>query len=256
MRSALQAVLTFALCAAGIAGAAEGSGAGKIYCWKNAAGKSECGDRPPQDAATRELTREGITKQTKEAALTPEQQKAREEEEARKKVEKARYEQQLRRDRALLETFTNEQEIDAKRKRELAGVEAQVTTLETTLRNANERQIEAQRRAEEYRKNSGKIPPAIQDEVTRIDQEKLSLNAQLAKKRQEIVEINATYAQMRKRFTDLKNGAAAPGSIPPTPPTPPAPAGASATVPAPAPPAAAAAPAPAAAPAAPATAKK
>jgi hypothetical protein len=255
MRSGLQTVLALALCAAGIAGAAEGSGAGKIFCWKNAAGKSECGDRPPQDAATRELTREGITRQTKEAALTPEQQKAREEEEARKKVEKARYEQQLRRDRALLETFTNEQEIDAKRKRELGGVDAQVTTLETTLRNASERQLETQKRAEEYRKNSGKIPPAIQDELARIDQEKLSLTAQLAKKRQEITEINTTYAQMRKRFADLKNGAAAPGSIPPAPPAP-----ASATAPAPATPAPTATPAPApaavAAPAAPATAKK
>jgi hypothetical protein len=253
MRSVLQTVLALALCAAGVAAAAEGPGSGKIYCWKNAAGKSECGDRPPQDAATRELTKEGITKQTKEAALTPEQQKARDEEEVRRKVEKARYEQQLRRDRALIETFTNDQEIDAKRKREQAGVEAQITTIETTLRNASERQVQTQQKIEEFRKNNAKIPQAFQDELARIDQEKLSLNAQLAKKRQEITEINATYAQMRKRFADLKSGAAAPGSIPPAPPAP-----ASATAPAqanPVPTATPPAPA-AAAPAAPATAKK
>jgi hypothetical protein len=223
-----------ALCVAGIAFAAEGPG--KIYCWKNANGKTECGDRPPSDAAVRELNRQGITRQTQEAAPTPEQLKAREEAEARKKVETAKRDQQARKDRALLETFSNEQEIDAKRKREIAGVEAQITNLETTLRNANDRQSQTQQKAEEFRKSSGKVPQTFQDELARIDQEKISLNGQLAKKRQEITDINTTYGQMRTRFIELRGGAA-PSSVAPAVPAVPA------TAPAPA----AAAPVPTAA---------
>jgi len=212
----------------------------RIYCWKNAAGKTECGDRAPQDAKVRELNQRGVTVNTKDAAPTPEQLKAREEEEARKKAEAARAEQQTRKDRALMDTFTTEQDIEEKRKREVISVEAQISNLNTTLRNAIERQAQATQKVEDFRKGTGKVPPAIQDEVTRIDQEKLSLNSQLMRKRKEITEINTHYAELRTRFLELK-GSAAPGSKPPTA-APGAPAAATpAATPAPAPAAPAAA---------------
>ncbi|MGH8619615.1 MAG: hypothetical protein ACREUW_18155 [Burkholderiales bacterium] len=220
MPKALGGILLAAALAtfAGGAPAADAGATGpKIFCWKNATGKTECGDRAPQDAQVRQLNQRGVTVNTKEAALTPEQAKAREEEEARKKIEKTRQEQQQRRDRALLDTFTTEQEIEAKRKREVSNAEAQITNLETTLRNATDRQTQATQRAEDFRKGTGKVPQAMQDEVTRIEQEKLSLNSQIARKRKDITEINANYAELRARFVELKGGAAPGAKATPTP---------------------------------------
>jgi len=216
--SKLRAVALSAALAAFTGGAFAADAGAKIYCWKNAAGKTECGDRAPQDAKVRELNQRGVTVNTHEAAPTPEQLKAREQEEERKKAEAARAEQRARKDRALLDTFTTEQEIDAKRKREISTVEAQIANLETTLRNANERQAQAARKVEDFRKGSGKVPPAMQDEVSRIDQEKLSINSQLARKRKEITEINTNYAELRTRFIELKGGAAPAPKAPAAPP--------------------------------------
>ena len=62
------------------AGAAQAQ-SGKIVCWKDKAGKTVgCGDKVPpeyQDNATSELNKRGVTVKQTEAALTPEQKKAR-----------------------------------------------------------------------------------------------------------------------------------------------------------------------------------
>jgi chromosome segregation ATPase len=213
----LAAVLVAAVTTLSGSAFAADAGGPRIYCWKNAAGKSECGDRAPQDAKVRELNQRGVTVNTQEAAPTPEQLKAREQEAARKKVEAQKAEQQARKDRALLDTFTTEQDIDDKRKREISAVDAHIGNLETTLRNANERQTQAAQKVEDYRKGTGKVPPAIQEEVTRIDQEKLSLNSQLARKRKEITEINTYYSELRARFIELKGPATPASKAPVTP---------------------------------------
>ena len=52
----------------------------KMYCWKNKAGKTECGDKVPyenQASAIRELNKQGVVT-TRSAALTPEERKRRE----------------------------------------------------------------------------------------------------------------------------------------------------------------------------------
>jgi hypothetical protein len=63
---------------------------GKMYCWKNKAGKTECGDKVPyeyQDTAIRELNRQGITTRRTEA-MTPEERKAHEAAEEKRLAEK------------------------------------------------------------------------------------------------------------------------------------------------------------------------
>lgn len=205
-------MLTTALLVAGSAVAASSpGGAGKIYCWKNAQGKMECGDREPAApaGAVRELNKRGVTVDTKDAAAGAEQLKARQQEDARKQAEKEQAERQHRADRALLDTFTNEQEIELKRKRDIGAIDVQLGTLETNLKKIAERRSAAQRQVDESTRSKKPVPPNLQDEIARSDREQGQISAQLYKYRQEIAALNKQYDEYLKRYRELK-GAAAP----------------------------------------------
>src|SRR6476620_5634603 len=94
----------------------------KIVCWKDKSGKVVgCGDKVPpefQSSATKEMDSRGITRKTTESVEEANQRKGREQEAARVKAEEDRKLTDLKRqDNALLETYSNEKEIDLKRDR-------------------------------------------------------------------------------------------------------------------------------------------
>src|SRR3954463_8786520 len=96
----------------------------KIVCWKDKSGKVVgCGDKVPpeyQSSATKELDKRGITRSTTESVEEANQRRGREQEAARVKAEEDRkLVDQKRQDNALLETYSNEKEIDLKRDRDL-----------------------------------------------------------------------------------------------------------------------------------------
>src|SRR5690349_13314121 len=93
-----------------------------MYKWVDEKGHVQYGDSiPPQyrNQNSEELNKRGVVTKKGEAALTPEQIKAKADEDARMKVQKQKEAEQQRHDNALLATYTDEKEIDLKRDREL-----------------------------------------------------------------------------------------------------------------------------------------
>lgn len=208
--SALLAVLL----GAGTVLAAQGQGqpsSGKIICWKDKSGKVVgCGDKVPpeyQDSATKELDKRGLTIKQSGGPLTPEQKKAQQAELERKQLEQARREEQRRQDKALLDTFSNEKEIDLKRSRELQLIEGTLETLQTNLKNANDRYTDARARAGRYTTRKEQIPVALQDEIDRTGAEKNKVEQQIAAKRKDLEATNQKYDELKQRFIELKGGA-------------------------------------------------
>src|SRR3954453_10732536 len=121
VRATLLIGLLFTVASLAAVAQAPGSG-GKIVCWKDKAGKTVgCGDKVPpeyQDNATRELNKRGVTVNSSDPALTPEQKKAQQAAAERKAAENVVAAEQKRRDKALLDTFTTAKEIDLKRNRD------------------------------------------------------------------------------------------------------------------------------------------
>ena len=208
MRDAFIALVALALLASPCA-LAQPAGtappATKLYCWKNKAGKTECGDKVPyeyQDAAIKEMNKQGVVTGRTEA-LTPEERKAREEVLAKKKAEDQRREGQRRKDKALLDTFSNEQEIDLKRTRDVQLVESNIETLQGNLKNMAERQIDARARSEQYKKDNRPVPQPILDDIERLNSERAQTERQIALKRREIAALNQRYDELKKRFAEL-----------------------------------------------------
>ena len=202
---------------------AQQSPKGKIVCWKDKAGKViGCGDKVPpefQESATKELDSRGVTRKTTESAAESAQRKVREQDAAGIKAEQDRKAlDQKRQDTALLETFSNEKEIDLKRDRELGMLDLQIEQLNTALKSATARYNDAKARSDAAEKNKG-ASPAVKDELARATADKDRLEKGVQTKQSEKDDLRKRYAEYRKRYVELRGSApttAAPTQTPVT----------------------------------------
>lgn len=204
--------LVAAACTAALLAALPVGGHAKIVCWKDKTGKVVgCGDTVPpeyQDSATKELDKGGITRKTTESAQDAARQRAKAEEAARQKAEADRHAaEQKRQDSALLATYSNAQEIDLKRDRDLQVVELQTNQLRTSHQNAVDRHKEVQGRLELAAKGKKGASDALKDEAARAAKEVQRLEQSIAAKDKEKEDIRARYAEYRKRYVELTGSA-------------------------------------------------
>lgn len=211
----LRSVLLIALLmmiGAGQAPAQAPGGSGKIVCWKDKAGKVVgCGDKVPaeyQDNAANELNKQGVIVKQSEPALTPEQKKAQKDELERKKADDLKKAEQKRKDRALLDTYTTDKEIDLKRNRDIQLIESNIEVLQSNIKNANARQADSSAKIEQYNKKKQPVPPAVQDDFDKFQADKTKIENQIAQKRKDIAALNQLYDDQKKRFNELKGGGA------------------------------------------------
>jgi len=164
---------------------------------------------PPQCTGERveALSAQGTLLFRIEPPLTPEQraakeaeeQKAAEAEAAKREVEKAA-EVQARRDRALLQTYADEDDIERVRQRALASNREAAAQVEARI-------AQLKRRQEQLAKQAGKDPEKHEQDVKALAYD-LSLQEQLLESRKrEAAEINARYDEEERKYRLLTRGA-------------------------------------------------
>jgi peptidoglycan hydrolase CwlO-like protein len=187
-----------------------------IVCWKDKGGKViGCGDKvPPEylDNASKVINQRGVTVKQTDSALTNEQKQAQAADAEQKKIDAQKRELEKRRDRALLDSFSNEKEIDLKRTRDIQQIEVNIAAQQTNLKNVNDRQHEVRTKIGQLKKENKPVGAPMQEEFDRMENEKSKIQAQILQKRKEIVERNAEYDAMKKRFMELKGIAAVPAT--------------------------------------------
>lgn len=176
------------------------------------AGRKYYGSTIPQQCKgelVEALSAQGMVLFRIDPPLTPEQRAAKEAEE-RKAVEaeaarreaQRQAEMQARRDRALLQTYTSEEDIELVRKRALADNRAAAAQVEARIRQLRQRQDRLAKEAEKY-KNSGQVPAKFQQDVKAVAYD-LSLQEQLLEsRRREAAEINARYDEEKRKYRQL-----------------------------------------------------
>src|SRR5690349_8464005 len=191
---------------------AQDASAQKIVCWKDKAGKTVgCGDKVPpeyQDNASQEIDKRGVVRKTNESAEEKAKRLAKEKDDEKVKAEQdKKAAEQKRIDSALINTYTNEKEIDLRRDRDLATIDSQITQMKVMQKNAQDRQKEVKGRV-------GKGTTDVQkEELARADAAVTKADQALVDKEKEKDDIRARYAAMRARYTELKGG----GSSAPAP---------------------------------------
>jgi hypothetical protein len=184
------------------------------YKWVDEKGVIHYTDKmPPEDInkGRIELNKQGVPVKATEPAPTPEQRRANELEEQRKRDLAKQQDDQARRDRALLSSYTSESEIDLARNRSLRTIESVVQSSKAYAEQLGRRRagIEAKKKTEYVDKP---MPPTMERELESINAELTRQDELLTLKQREVIAVNAKYDADKKRWRELiaaKGGEAA-----------------------------------------------
>ncbi len=179
--------------------------AANVICCLDERGKQICGDILPPACygrAYREINQSGMTVRQVEAPLTAEQRALRATEERRKKEEEAAAKEQARLDRALLQTYGSEADIELMRKRAEADTISGIKAAMDKIAEAKQRRKKFEDEAEFYKKRA--LPPEVEKGLRDADFEIQAQENLIAAKRKEMDTIKEKYDEDLRRFVALK----------------------------------------------------
>ena len=187
---------------------------GETYKWVDDKGIVHYSDKMPPDAVNRahvELDRQGRQVKKVDPALTAEQINARDADAERKKQEAKDQEAQARRDRALLASYTREEEVDLARMRALTTIDGQMQSARVYAAALSKRQQELADKKQSY--GSKPAPAAVDREIESVDSELAKTNALIESKKQESLAVAAKYDTDKQRWRMLKSNADAAAGV-------------------------------------------
>ena len=179
-----------------------------LYKWVDTQGIVHYSDRLPPDAVNRastQLNREGVVVRKVGQVPTAAEQQARETQEKQKREQQHEKMLAERRDRALLDSYTNESDIDLAKTRALATIEGQITSARAYVAQIAKRR--AQLEAQKAGVASKPVPAAIASELASIDGELARQAEFIAGKEKDAAATAARYDADKRRFHELKSSA-------------------------------------------------
>lgn len=206
----MNASLLKLLVLAAAAGVAANASAAALYKWVDDKGVVHYTDKMPPEAVDRgnvELSKQGVAIKKVDPALTPEQRRAREQEEERKRALAKQQEEVARRDRALLASYTSENEIELARQRAIAAIDTVLQSTAAYTERINKRKAEVQEKMATFRNRP--VPPALERENESLNEELARQAEVISSKRREAAAINAKYDADKARWRELASSRAA-----------------------------------------------
>jgi len=182
------------------------AGAGTIKKWVDERGVTHYGDTiPPQyvNQGSTEMSSQGIVVKKNERAMTLEERKALEEERVRQQEAQQKDMEQQRRDKALLNTYTSEKEIDLARDRNMQQAEVQTKSAELRLKQVDERLARLHRQAEGATKSGKPVPADLQQDIADAERETQHLRESIQQKKKDMDAIRLKFDTDKQRFRDL-----------------------------------------------------
>ncbi|MDQ6618630.1 MAG: DUF4124 domain-containing protein [Pseudomonadota bacterium] len=174
------------------------------YKWVDDKGVVHYTDKVPTEAINRgnvQLSKEGVPLRKLDPALTPEQQRAKEQDDERKRIVAKQQEEVARRDRALLASYTSETEIDLARQRAIATVDTVLQSVAAYTERINRRKTELQDKMSTYKNRP--VPVVLEREYESLNQELDRQHEVVAMKRKEAATIGAKYDADKVRWREL-----------------------------------------------------
>lgn len=182
-----------------------------IYKWVDENGKTQYSDKPPPSQKAREgvtpLNGQGMHLKQSQDMMSPEQRAAYEAEQSKDKALKAQQDDIRRKDRALLDSFSNTAEIDRIRDQSLEQLNASIQSEQLRRDGLQRRVDEYQKQADKFIRNKHPVPEMLSDiadrkaEITKID-------AEIQQRKQEVQDVKAKAEVDKKRLVQLRGPSA------------------------------------------------
>jgi len=191
--------------------------AGAAFKCTDAKGITHVGDTPPagcKEVMMYEVTPSGKVLREIEPTLTPEQAKTRAAELERKRAADAIAAEQKRKDLALLSTYASEKEFDVARDRNIEPIKARIATAQERIQQVDKRQKDVEEEMEFYKAGKSKgakgreVPMGLTEELARVQRERAALQSTIASSEKEMEQVKARFDADKKRWAEIKGGAA------------------------------------------------
>ncbi|HKP66951.1 MAG TPA: DUF4124 domain-containing protein [Casimicrobiaceae bacterium] len=179
-----------------------------LYKWTDERGNVHYSDKIPVEAVNREsrqLSQQGLTIRKTEQARTTTQPLAKTETDEQR-ARQAERDKLLaaRRDRALVESYSNEKEIDLAKARAVATIDGQVQSAQAYIATMQKRREELESKKSTYAPRP--VPGALMFELESIDAELARQAEFVAAKKKESASVAARYDADKQRFHELRSG--------------------------------------------------
>lgn len=179
-----------------------------LYKWVDDNGTTHYGQTIPPEYADKDhevLNKSGRVIETQEV-MTPERRRAKEQQDAKNRQQAEIALEQQRHDRTLLATYSNVNEIDLARARNLQQINARIDAVSAYIKTANDNLVALQAEIDHYNKTNRKIPHSLKQDL-QITQERLSqLQQDLQGPEAEKLAMQERFAADRARYIQLTGG--------------------------------------------------
>jgi len=170
---------------------------------------------PPKECLgkeTQEMSSQGRVTKRLEAALTPEQQAAREQELKKQQEQEILAREEKRKNQALLNTYSSEKDLEDARVRALKENEQAIEETQKRIAGAEKRAKELDTEKEFYLKKP--MPPKLAQDIKSNETEIKSQRELLDAKKKQVASINTKYDEDKRRYIELTRGATAAPAAP------------------------------------------
>jgi Domain of unknown function (DUF4124) len=178
----------------------------KLYKWVDDNGVTHYGEVIPPEYANKD--RDSVSKsgliQKRPEKVDPATIQAKEEAAEKRKIENQATVEQQRRDNALLNTYSNENEIDQARDRSLVLVNARIDSNKMLLKSSQASLDELRKEADSRTKSGKKVPASLTNDITQTEGRVNRYTAELSKSEVELATVKARFEKDKELYRKLK----------------------------------------------------
>lgn len=178
----------------------------KLYKWVDDSGTTHYGEVIPPEYANKErdtLKKSGLLEKRPEK-VDPNAAKAKEEDEQKKQVENQAAMEQKRRDSALLNTYSNEKEIDQARDRSLVLINARIESNKMLLKSSQSSLDEHKAEFDSRTKTGKKIPASLTSDIAQSEARVAKFQTELSKSEEELASVKARFEAEKELYRKIK----------------------------------------------------
>lgn len=175
----------------------------KLYKWTDESGRVYYTDTPPPQSSRHSVTEMGKTGQAMKRTESVEERQTRELEERRQAEKEKIAEEQVRKDRALLGTYTKESEIDLARDRALEHHNLAIKGAQTRLNQVTAKAREVLGKVQTITQRGRPVPPFLQNQMKATQKEAEELKKFIRTNQEALVTVRSRYDADKARFREL-----------------------------------------------------
>ena len=178
----------------------------KLYKWVDDKGTTHYGEVIPPEYANKDrdsISKSGLLDKRPEK-VNPEALRAKEEAEQKRKVDNQATMEQQRRDSALLNTYSNENEIDMARDRSLVLIDARIESNKMLLISSQATLNGHKKEFDSRSKTGKKIPQSLLNDIAQTEARVARYKAELVKSEEELAAVKARFESEKELYRKLK----------------------------------------------------